>query len=54
MTAYEIVDNLDCLADELDEFGCGGYVEDVVAAMSLICETFNIEKEQFRALDLCQ
>ena len=51
MTPYEIVDSLDCLADELDELGCGGYYEDLVAAMSLICETFSIEKKQFGALD---
>ena len=51
MTPYEIVDNLDCLADELDELGCSCYVEDVVAAMNLICETFKIDKEQFGMLD---
>ena len=51
MTPYEIVDSLDCLADELDELGCGGYVDNVVAAMNLICETFNINKEQFGMLD---
>ena len=50
MTPYEIVDNLYCLADELDELGLG-YRDDVIAAMHLICETFNIEKEQFGMLD---
>lgn len=52
MTPYEIVDNLDCLADELDELGYSGYVEDIAAAMNLICEVCDVEKKQFRTLDL--
>lgn len=50
MKPYDIVDNLDSLADELDELGLIGYREDVIAAMNLICETFYIKKEQFGML----
>lgn len=41
---FELIDNLDCVSEELDELGYSKYTEYVSQAMSVICDVYKIDK----------
>lgn len=48
---FELLDNLDCVNDALDELGYSKYAEYVSEAMSVICKIYGIDEKQYAALD---